>query len=235
MSCWSAERKPWLILGNTIWSVRRSKVEVQRWESWGISVRRPRERNKDIHIRFIMTIKSKGTGTHVWQTLGLSGRKTASPDFLLELGTFSTLSFGYPIIWVLGGRACFSASTPRSEWTRMTLYSAPWVKESADRAPVPIPSDLSISIMWHEPGMDTPSFESLELHDWQGKHHRALEYMWIQPQIWDRLLGSHAFDCHCTRLTSLSASWMRKRFSLRPAPTSLVHLRSQVPSLVTWQ
>lgn len=61
------------------------------------------------------------------------------------------------------------------------------------------------------------------------------DYVWIPPRIGDRLLGSHAFDCHCTCLTSLSTSWMHRRFSLRPCPTSLVRLKSQVPGSVTWQ
>lgn len=29
----------------------RSKVEVQRWKSWRIDIRRPQERNRNIHIR----------------------------------------------------------------------------------------------------------------------------------------------------------------------------------------
>lgn len=50
MSCWSAERKPWLILGKTIWAgVWGQEVEGQRWEKVeeGWSPRRRRRRREE--------------------------------------------------------------------------------------------------------------------------------------------------------------------------------------------
>lgn len=57
MSCWSAERKPWLILGKTIWAgVWSQEVVGQRWEKveegWGPRRRRRRRKANAKRNRF---------------------------------------------------------------------------------------------------------------------------------------------------------------------------------------
>lgn len=104
----------------------RSKVEVQRWESWRISIRRPRGRNKDTRIRLIMTMTENGTGAHVWQTPSLSGRQAALKwnESWLFVRNESLL---YPIIWMFGGW-CLLCIYFQKQVKQMISYSATWVE-----------------------------------------------------------------------------------------------------------